>query len=171
MAFLRQENIMFRHIAVAAVFFSICQSANADIWIWTDAKGEVHMVNSSKPLYTWLDESGNVHYSDTPDHEDAVSVELVWHSTGTAAAKDQNKNAPAKSARDNSHPGETEGDRVAREQAEAYYCKRAKEIYDSYLSAPRLYETDSNGDRVYLDKKQAAAKLAETESAVAKLCN
>lgn len=158
-------------LAVTAIFlFGICASASADIWIWTDAKGEVHMVNSSKPLYTWVDEMDRVHYSDTPDHEDAVSVELVWHSTGKLESAEDTAPVP-KSARNTALPGETEAERVAREQAEAYYCKRAQDIYDSYLKAPRLYDSDANGERVYLDEKQTAAKLAETEAAVAHLCN
>lgn len=171
MSFVDPGTYMFRHVAIAIALCGICQVASADIWMWTDAKGEVHLVNSSKPLYTWLDEFGNVHYSDTPDHEDAVSVDLVWHSTGTIEEKAGNKITTAKSARPAAIPGESEAERVIREQAEAYYCKRAKEIYDSYVNAPRLYETDLNGKRAYLDEKQTAAKLAETESAVAQLCH
>jgi len=162
---------MSRIITVAALLLSICVNANADIWLWTDAHGEVHMVNSSKPIYTWLDESGRVHYSDTPDHEDAVSVELVWHSTETTVEPAGNQTATAASATRGAFPGETEGERVAREQAEDYYCKRAQNIYDSYVNAPRLYETDSDGERSYLDDQQTAAKLEETKSAVTQLCN
>jgi Domain of unknown function (DUF4124) len=162
---------MYRHIAFVAVLLTLFQSANADIWTWTDAKGEVHMVTSAKPIYTWLDESGDVHYSDTPDHENAVSVDLVWRSTGSVAPGEEEKRAPTGVASDSTYQGETGADRLAREQAEADYCKRAKDIYESYLSAPRLYETDSNGKRIYLDKKQTAAKLSETESVVAQLCN
>jgi hypothetical protein len=162
---------MLKHIAVAFTLFGICQVANADLWTWTDAKGVRHTVTSAKPLYTWLDESGKVHYSDTPDHEDAVSVELVWHSAGNLEETAGSKPGAEKSAGSNAHPGETEAERVAREQAEAYYCKRAQEIYDSYVKAPRLYESDAAGKRVFLDEKQTAAKLAETESAVAQLCN
>ena len=162
---------MFRHIAVALAVFGNCQIANADIWIWTDANGEVHMVNSSRPLYTWLDESGNVHYSDTSEHEDAVSVELVWHSTDDKTDSAERKTITAKAPDSGANPGETDAERVTREQAEAYYCKRARDIYDSYVYAPRLYDTDADGKRVYLDEQQTAAKLAETQSVVTQLCH
>lgn len=163
---------MSRIIAISILLIGICLNANADVWRWTDANGITRFVSSSKPLYTWVDESGKVHYSDKPDHEDAVSVELVWHSIGEARAIAKSESTAAKSdAKIEARPGETDSERNEREMAEAYYCKRAKDVYDSYVKAPRLYETDSAGKRVYLDDQQMAAKLAETESAVAQLCN
>ena len=57
-----------------------------------------------------------------------------------------------------------------REQAEAYYCKRATEIYDSYLNAPQLYRTNEKGEREYLSKKEAAATIAETKAKRDELC-
>jgi len=162
---------MLRLAPITVLLIGFSFNAMADIWIWTDANGEEHLVNSSKPIYTWQDELGKVHYSDTPDHEDAVSVELVWHSIGSTEETETSDSGHSKIAGGNEFPGETEGERVAREQAEAYYCKRARDIYDSYANAPRLYETGSDGERMYLDEKQIATKLAETEDAVAQLCN
>ena len=144
-------------------------SANADIWKWTDANGDVHFVTSKKAIYTWVDSYGMVQYADKPGHEDAVSVDLVWHSTG-----DEIKNATADAAPKASsnwfNPNETDAERFEREQAEQYYCKRAQAIYDSYVSAPRLYETDENGERVYLSEEQTAAKIAETKATVDQVC-
>ena len=67
-------------------------------------------------------------------------------------------------------PGETAEERAEREKAEAYYCKRATEIYDSYLNAPQLYRTDENGEREYLSKNDAAATIAETKDKMNELC-
>ena len=71
-------------IAFAVLLVFACTAvAQADIWKWVDANGDVHLVDSKTAIYTWIDERGDVHYSDTPDHEGAVSVELVWVSSGT----------------------------------------------------------------------------------------
>ena len=144
-------------------------AANADIWKWTDANGDVHYVDTNTPIYTWVDDYGMVQFADTPRHEDAVSVDLVWHSPGDdveeAVQQEENKAGSTWA-----HPGESPEERMEREQAEAYYCKRAKEIYESYLSAPRLYETNAEGEKVYLTDEQAAAKIRETEAAVAQVC-
>lgn len=67
-------------------------------------------------------------------------------------------------------PGETGADRREREEAEAYYCKRAEEIYDTYKNAPRLYRTLDSGERQYLTEKEAEAQLAETAARVEELC-
>mgnify|MGYP000134410528 CR=1 FL=1 len=67
-------------------------------------------------------------------------------------------------------PGETPEERAEREEAEAYYCKRATEIYESYVKAPRLYKTNDAGERVYLDKEEAAQTIAETRAQKDELC-
>lgn len=144
-------------------------SANADVWRWVDANGDTHYVDSDRPIYTWVDEYGKIHYSDKPSHADAISVEPVWHSTGAIADF-----APEKeqgSGDSFAYEGETEADRAQRQQAEAYYCKRATEIYESYLKAPKLYKTDDAGERIYLSEDESAQILSHTKSKVDELCN
>lgn len=159
---------MIRNLLIASLLCGICVNANADVWRWIDAKGDTHFVDTKRAIYTWLDDTGKVHYADKPDHENAVSVELVWHSTGTLESVEEVK--PKSSGESTGHPGETEGDREEREKAEAYYCKRATEIYDSYLKAPRLYKTDANGEKNFLSDEEAQATLAETKAKVDELC-
>jgi len=158
---------MNKILAICIAVLGFCTVAQADVWKWVDASGKTHFVDTKTPIYTWVDEFGDVHYSDTPDHEDAVSVELVWHSSGTLADVDGDKD---KSGSGFAHPGETEDERAEREQAEAYYCKRATEIYESYVNAPRLYKTNENGEREYLSKEDAAATIAETRAKKDELC-
>ena len=153
------------------LLLGISAGAHADIWKWVDANGDVHFVNTYKPIYTWQDESGRVFFADKPGHEDAVSVDLVWHSKGDSV--EEAAQAASKKPSQGSgwaHPGETAEQRLEREKAEQYYCKRAQEIYESYLNAPRLYETDAEGEKVYLSDEQMAAKIKETEDAVSQLC-
>ena len=157
---------MTRLIAFAALLLGLSLPAAADIWKWVDANGRTHFVDTTKPIYTWLDEYGKVHYSDTPDHEDAVSVELVWHSKGSLDDVEGGDSESGGYAR----PGETAAERAEREQAEAYYCKRATEIYDSYVNAPQLYRTNEAGEREYLSKTEGEAIIAETKARVDELC-
>ena len=164
-------NAMKRLFVTAVLLFGFTLNANADIWRWTDAHGKVHFVDTLKPIYTWLDESGRLWYSDKPDHEDAVSVELVWHSTGNNIDEAESRLAPEKKPHDTwAYVGETPEDRLEREKAEKYYCKRAQEVYDSYLKAPRLYKTNDTGVREYLSDEESAQTLAETKARVEELC-
>jgi hypothetical protein len=148
----------------------ICSTANADIWMWVDLKGNTHFVNTGTTIYTWLDDFGRVQFADTPGHESAVLVDLVWHSEGDDVPEDGQAAAAPAIKESKAWPGETEAERFEREAAEAYYCKRAQEVYDSYLNAPRLYKTLDNGDRKYLSAEEETATLTETKARVEELC-
>jgi len=163
---------MTRLFATLILIFGFCVSASADIWKWVDAAGKTHFVDTTTPIYTWVDEFGKIHYADKPDHEDAVSVELVWHSVGTLDDLEGKSGEAADTESDGyAYPGETAEARAEREKAEAYYCKRANEIYESYLNAPQLYRTGDGGEREYLSKKEAAATIAETKAKRDELCS
>lgn len=142
-----------------------CGAARADVWKWVDADGRTHYVDSKTPIYTWTDQDGKVYYSDTPEHKDAVSVQLVWHSSG-ALKGDQEGEVPEGVAL----PGETDAERIEREAAEAYYCKRATEIYESYANAPRLYRTDDKGEREYLSRTELKKTIDEARQQKEELC-
>jgi len=156
-------------LAIVTFVLGFCLTANADVWKWEDAFGRTHFVDTMTPIYTWVDEFGKLHYADTPGHEDAVSVQLVWHSMGSLDdVTDEGDDESGSGGY--AFPGETAEDRAEREKAEAYYCKRATEIYESYLNAPQLYRTGESGEREYLSKKDAAATIAETKSKKDELC-
>jgi len=157
---------MNKYVAVLGLLVGLCATAQADVWKWVDAQGKTHFVDTNTPIYTWVDETGDIHYSDKPDHEDAVSVELVWVSSGSLAQVENTDKAGSGYA----YPGETPEERAEREKAEAYYCKRATEIYESYVNAPRLYKTNENGEREYLSKEDAAKTIAETRAQKEELC-
>jgi hypothetical protein len=157
-----------KHLFAVLVLLLGCAAvAEADVWKWVDASGKTHFVDTNTPIFTWVDERGDVHFSDKPDHEDAVSVELVWVAGGSLddlqASNDESGSGYA-------FEGETPEERAEREDAEAYYCKRATEIYESYVNAPRLYKTNDAGEREYLSKEDAAMTIAETRAQKDEFC-
>ena len=162
-----QEHYMKKILAVFVLVVGFTTAAQADVWKWVDANGKTHFVDTMTSIYTWVDDRGDTHYADTPDHEDAVAVQLVWVSSGTL---ESTQGSDDESGSGYAFPGETPEERAEREKAEEYYCKRATEIYESYVNAPRLYKTNDNGEREYLDKKTAAATIAETRAQKDELC-
>ena len=154
---------MTRLLTILALTIGLSVPATADVWKWVDANGKTHFVDTMKPIYTWIDLNGKRHYSDTPGHEDAVSVQLVWHSEGALDDLDDPET-------DTAYPGETAEERAEREAADAYYCKRATEIFESYQDAPRLYRTNEAGEREYLSEQEAVATIAETEAQMNEIC-
>ncbi|NQV85812.1 MAG: DUF4124 domain-containing protein [Woeseiaceae bacterium] len=160
-----------RLFIVLSVF--CCSPAAADIWKWIDADGNTHFVSTKTAIYTWT-ESERVFYSDTPDHEDAVLVQLIWHSKGTiidAESTLADMESAAESSDGYAFQGETPAERQEREAAEAHHCKRVTEIYKSYENAPRLYRSNAAGEREYLSAKESKATMDETKQKVDDACN
>lgn len=143
-------------------------AAVADVWKWVDPLGNTHFVETMKPIYTWLDDANKVHFSDSPDHEDAIRVQLVWHSGGTLDDLDADPPADENDAHAVSY--ETAEEREARRKAEELYCRRVTEIYESYLNAPRMYRSDADGERVYLSEREARQAIAEIDAARSEAC-
>ncbi len=142
--------------------------AGASVWKWVDADGRTHFVDSNRPIFTWIDKYRKIHYSDKPDHEDAISVQLVFVSSG--AVDDVNGEDEPRQDGGNARPGESDENRMAREAAEEYYCKRASEIYAAYINAPQLYRTNDDGEREFLSDEEAAAMVDETKGKLDTYC-
>ncbi len=135
-------------------------TAAADVWKWTDPLGKTHFVESAQPMFTWIDDSGKVAFSDTPDHRDAGAVQFVWHSRGslTDVAADSGSGDEAATAA-------TPEEQQAFEQAKQEYCQQIEEMYSSYKNAPELYRTNEDGEREVLSKREVRQKIREITEA------
>ncbi len=161
----------FKIFLVLSFFYG--GTAAADIWKWVDANGETHYVSTQTAIYTWA-EGEKAFYSDKPDHEDAVLVQLIWHSKGTLKETESTTDsmlAAADGSEEDAFLPETAEERAAREAAQAHHCKRVTEIYKSYENAPRLYRSDAKGAREYLSEKEAQATMDDAKSKMDEACN
>lgn len=149
----------------------LAASAAADVWRWVDASGNTHYVDSDQAIYTWSDDSGKVFYSDKPDHEDAIRVQLFWHSKGTVAELAAPVEEGAAGSSGYAYPGETAEERAEREAIVAHNCKRANEILKAYENAPKLYRTDDAGKRYILSDAEYALEIAEAREKTRHLCS
>jgi len=156
-------------LAILLLTIGIAFNAEASVWKWVDAKGDVHYVDSNRPIYTWVDGYGKVYYADKPDDEDAISVQLVFVSSGTLDEVSGGKDEAGDGGY--AYSGESAEERAEREKAEEYYCKRATEIYESYVNAPQLYRTNDDGEREYLSDKEAAATIGATKVRMDEICS
>ena len=138
--------------AILFLAFGLCLTANADIW-------------------KWVDEYGNVHYSDNPGRNSAAGIELVRQTPRNQSASSSSDSHTIAARGIKIDPNETADERQERDRAEEYYCKQAKDIHDSYTRAPRLYRTGADGQREYLSDEAATAILANAEAKVAEWCN
>ena len=128
-------------------------------------------MDSETPIYTWTDEFGRVFYSDTPGHEDAVSVELIWVSPGSLADTQPEADNALPITGGRIFAEETQEEIEAQAQARKEFCEKATAVYDSYIKAPRLYLTDDSGERKYLSDKEAQRIIDETKAKRDEACD
>jgi hypothetical protein len=113
-------------------------------------------LTANADIWKWVDEHGNVHYGDRPAREYAANAVLVSYKP---------RNRPASTSGDGQSVS-GQGD-----DAQAYYCEQARNIYRSYVDAPRLYRTGEDGQREYLSDEEAASALATAQASVEEWCN
>ena len=152
-------------LTISLLLFGCCLSANADVWKWFDANGDIHFVDTTIAIYTWQDDDGKVHFSDRKGEDGAVAVELIWHSTGWLHPE----NEMVMTSR-NAYSGEPIVERFEYKKSETDSCKHAQEVYDFFLKAQRLYKTGEDGERVYLSEEESIDVLAKTKAGVEQQC-
>ena len=157
--------------ALQAFLLLLATTACADVWYWFDANGATHYVDSDQAIYTWRDDQGKVHYSDKPDHEDAIRVQLFWHSKGTLEDLKSRAAAAGTPGTGYASPEETIEQHTDREAVVARNCERATEILHSYENAPKLYRTDESGARHILTDVEYAAEVTDAREKTRVLCS
>lgn len=134
-------------------------AAPADVWKWVDANGKTRYVDSQSPIFTWTD-NGGVYFSDTPDHQDALRVQLVWHSAGSL----------------DDAQGSADGDEDQAPEDPEYlaameaHCQQITEIHDSYVNAPRMYRDSDDGKREFLTDREVRKAIREIKAARDEAC-
>ena len=146
-------------LAVILLGLSVSLSAGAAVWMWTDAEGEVH-------------------YSDYPEVEDAVLVDIESHPTDrTAIAEQRQETVALERERQTGNrllreADEEEGALQKEDRALAKAnCEQAKQAYETYYNAPRLYKPTADGGREYLSSEETDALRAKAKASVDEWCN
>ncbi len=147
-----------KKLALILLGLSVWIGANAAIWMWTDADGLVH-------------------YSDYPAAENAVLLEIESKPTDQAAIARQREETIALERE------RRKGDRLRREadaeestqkmedrQSAKAKCDKAKEIYDTYYNAPRLFKPTADGGREYLSSEETDALRAKARADIDEWC-
>ena len=129
-------------------------------------------------IYKWTDEEGNVHYEDRPSGAPTEErLALSYRRTDSGAVQQrinarhdrQTARAEAKSVAEAAEREAADNAAAAEERKQA--CERARDRLERYLQAPRLYRTDANGERVYLDEAQREEARRKAEEQVTEFCS
>jgi hypothetical protein len=129
-------------------------------------------------IYKWTDDEGNVHYEDRPSGAPTEErLALGYQRTDSGAVQQridalQERQAQRDEARSVADAAEREAaDKAAAAAERKQACERARARLETYLQSPRLYRTDDNGERVYLDDEQREEARRKAEEQVTEFCS
>lgn len=129
-------------------------------------------------IYKWTDEDGNVHYEDRPTGAPSEErVDITYRRTDNSVVRTRiDARLDAQAAREEAKSVAAAAEKEAAENAAAeterkQACERSRARLDSYLQARRLYRTDDNGERVYLDDSQREEARRKAEEQIAEFCS
>jgi len=129
-------------------------------------------------IYKWTDEDGNLHYGDRPTGvitEERLAM-TYNRTNGGAVQKRVQARVEATTAREEARTEAAAADQEAEENAaiaaeRERKCERSRTRLETYLQSRRLYRTDDNGERVYLDDGQRTEARRKAEEQVAEFCS
>jgi len=133
---------------------------------------------TANEIYKWTDENGNVHYEDRPSG--AASEErlrISYNRTDSAAVNQriqarldrQTERDEARSVAEAEQQEAAEKAAAAAEREKS--CERARARLETYLQSRRLYRTDDNGERVYLDDAERQEARQKAEEQITEFCS
>lgn len=125
-------------------------------------------------VYRWVDAQGQVHFEDRSQSQSAHGMRSY---TPPAAAADNSKQRQEKTRKLlNAYQAERQQARERQEKQKQAQEKRrrncavAKDNLRQYQSYGSIYRLDEAGERVYLDEQETEALLKKSRDAVAKWC-
>lgn len=131
----------------------------------------------SAAVFTWIDENGETHYSDVPEVEGAVRIDIESKPTNrqAIAAERQQAITSEMDRRQQAQANQelaTENQQFNKEDKElaARNCQTARETYDVYYNAPRLYKPTEDGGREYLSGPEMDAARAKAQADINQWC-
>ena len=129
-------------------------------------------------IYKWTDEDGTVHYEDRPTGaETEERLGMTYRRTDSGAVQKRTQaRLDATTARNEARSVAAAAEKEAAENAAVaaerdQRCDKARARLETYLQSRRLYRTDDNGERVYLDDSQRQEARQKAEAQVTDFCS
>jgi hypothetical protein len=129
-------------------------------------------------VYRYKDEKGNIQYTDRPQTLPAERLSVQSSRSDIVELEERQeaeKQATADRAQSREQTQKSNAERRKAEQtnagSKAEACAKARQEYLTRMSAQRLYEEDSKGERRYLSDAELDATRAAAKTAMDTLCN
>ena len=124
--------------------------------------------------YKWLDDNGNIVYSQTPPRDRQYETIRTKTSAGNSSSRTSSSSSTATKALEDSAAARKEKEKEAQKEADiqkkrAVECENAKKNVETYTIYRRVRKPD--GSVVRLDDNERARLLKQAQDDVAEFCN
>ena len=133
---------------------------------------------AANEIYKRVDADGNVYYEDRPTGaagEERLDITYRRTDSGVVRQRVQARvdaQATREEARSVAAAREQEAaEQQAAEEERKKRCEDSRARLETYLQSRRLYRTDDNGERVYLDEEQTREARRRVEEQIAENCS
>jgi len=122
-------------------------------------------------VYKWVDENGQVHYSDIPDNTQAEQVQIRTNETTTPRTKDKEKVDYLKDKnKEKSEKAEELKEQKMTNKENRKYCNEAKSDLEAILGRNRLREIDEKGEYTYLTEEERQKRISAARKKQKEFC-
>ena len=122
------------------------------------------LAHADTPIYKWVDDKGQVHYSTEP-HSDSAK-QLPIQNTATPHAGTDVTPVPGAST----SPAANDSALVQPKQDDSPECKAGRDRLFKYLHADKLYSVDAQGNKVTLSSDDMKKALDDARAYVKQAC-
>jgi uncharacterized phage protein gp47/JayE len=157
-----------RRVAAATLIMSLAfTAAQADVYRYVDAQGQVHYSDTPTPgseLVHVQRGGGGIAFNSTT----AAAVKTSTAAAAASAGAKGNANAPAQDPLVKQAAEKAVQQDV--EQTRADQCTKAKSDYEAAIAARRIYKTGTDGERQYLSDDEAEQQRVNLHQAMDTAC-
>jgi hypothetical protein len=131
-------------------------------------------------VYKWVDDSGQIHYSDQPDEPGAEKFTLrkntttkpgIENSDETTEGKSQGPESETEKSEDETKPAEPKMVEIEpSKQEKKRFCNQAKKDIASISSRGRMREINEKGEYIYLSEEQRQQRLSSAKKQKREFC-
>ena len=123
-------------------------------------------------IYKYVDENGTVHYVDRPTGAATEERVAFVSQRGASAPRASESGSDWRERRESRQEARKAAEEEASQKAErAKLCQESRNRLQQYNQARRLYRTDENGERVYLDEDQVEEARQKVVELIEENCN
>lgn len=123
---------------------------------------------ADQPIYKWVDDKGQVHYSTEPHTDNAKQLDV--QNTATRPAPASTKAAPGAAAGQPAGGDVSDAVLLQPQPDDSPGCKAGRDRLFKYLHADKLYKMDDQGNKVSLSGDDMKSALDDARNYVRQAC-